>query len=97
MKPPAIQQLKIEAFHDIKEFLAKAFKDKPYPTFLEDIMYTVKSLTFEETPDYNYFRSLFKPYTQVEINYNNDTGNFPENNCLSQKFNFRHFQTKKLK
>jgi len=73
MKPPAIQQLKIEAFHDIKEFLAKAFKDKPYPTFLEDIMYTVKSLTFEETPDYNYFRSLFKPYTQVEINYNNDT------------------------
>ena len=67
LKPPAIQKLKIEAFHDIKEFLAKTFKDNSYPTFLEDLMIAVKKLPFEETPDYNYFRSLFQPYTETQV------------------------------
>lgn len=73
LKPPAIQQLKIEAFHDIKEFLAKAFKDNSYPTFLEDLMISVKKLPFEETPDYDYFRTLFKPYTETPVKSIDDT------------------------
>jgi len=73
LKPPAIQKLKIEAFHDIKEFLAKAFKDNSYPTFLEDLMIAVKKLPFEETPDYNYFRSLFQPYTETQVKSIDDT------------------------
>ena len=67
LKPPAIQKLKIEAFHDIKEFLAKAFKDNSYPTFLEDLMIAVKKLPFKETPDFNYFRCLFQPYTETQV------------------------------
>ena len=62
LKPKIIQQQKIEAFHDIKEFFAKAFGNQSYPTFLEDLMNSIKCLQFEESPDYNYLRSLFLPF-----------------------------------
>lgn len=64
-KPPQIQQMKIEAFHDVKGFLGKIFKAGHYPSFLEDLMNFVKNLRFEEAPDYNFLRSLFKPEHEV--------------------------------
>lgn len=81
LKPTQIQEMKTEAFYDVKGFLAKAFKNKTYPTFLEDLMNTVKQMKFEEAPDYNYLRSLFRPHKtrntrgngkKIEYN-NNDT------------------------
>jgi len=62
LKPTQIQDMKIEAFYDVKGFLANTFKECSYPTFLEDIMNLVKQMRFEEAPDYNYLRSLFRPY-----------------------------------
>ena len=73
LKPKQIQQLKIEAFHNIKEFLANSFKDQSYPTFLEDLMNSIKFLQFEESPDYNYLRSLFLPYLECPIDTMSDT------------------------
>jgi len=66
LRPTQIQQMKIDAFYDIKGFLTKAFKDKGYPKFLEEIMKTVKHMRFEEAPDYKYLRSLFRPFIPVE-------------------------------
>lgn len=62
LKPSAIQSMKIEAFHDIKIFLSSVFKGKDYPGFLEDLMTYLKKMRFEETPDYDFLRSLFRPY-----------------------------------
>ena len=67
LKPTQIQEMKTEAFYDVKGFLAKAFKKKAYPTFLEDLMNTVKRMKFEEAPDYNYLRSLFRPHKTAPI------------------------------
>ncbi len=64
LKPGLIQNMKIEAFHDIGGFLQKAFhggKDK-IPPFLTDLMTSVKKMKFEEVPDYNFLKSLFKPF-----------------------------------
>jgi len=69
LKPNIIQQMKIEAFHDIKGFLTfKAFKGKPYPQLVEDLMNMVKQMRFEEAPDYHKFRSLFRPHLPPRIN-----------------------------
>lgn len=68
LKPNIIQQMKIEAFHDIKGFLTyKAFKNKTYPPVLEDLMNAVKKMRFEDAPDYNHIRSLFRPYLPAKI------------------------------
>ena len=67
IKPSQIHSMKIEAFHDIKGFLSEAFKiSQSYPTFLEDLMNLVKKLRFEEAPDYDYVRSLFRPYLTLK-------------------------------
>merc|ERR1711881_463819 len=69
LKPNIIQQMKIEAFHDIKGFLTfKAFKGKTYPHLVEDLMNMVKQMRFEEAPDYHKFRSLFRPHLPPRIN-----------------------------
>jgi len=69
LKPETIQQMKIEAFHDVKGFLTyKAFKGKSYPQLVEDLMNSVKIMRFEEAPDYLKFRSLFRPYMPTRIN-----------------------------
>jgi len=69
LKPDVIQQMKIEAFHDIKGFLAfKAFKNKTYPPLVEDLMKMVKEMRFEEAPDYHQFRALFRPHLPPKIN-----------------------------
>merc|ERR1719220_963180 len=61
LKPNVIQQMKIDAFHDVKGFLTfKAFKNKTYPQMVEDLMNMVKQMRFEEAPDYLQFRSLFR-------------------------------------
>jgi hypothetical protein len=61
--------MKIEAFHDIKGFLAfKAFKNKTYPPLVEDLMKMVKEMRFEEAPDYHQFRALFRPHLPPKIN-----------------------------
>jgi len=65
LKPTQIQEMKIEAFYDVKGFLTKAFENKNYPAFLEDLMNVVKQMRFEEAPDYNYLRSLFQPYKKA--------------------------------
>jgi len=72
LKPDTIQKMKIDAFHDVKGFLThKAFKDQTYPQLVEDLMNLVKRLRFEEAPDYNLFRSLFRPYMPSRINFDN--------------------------
>jgi len=69
LKPNIIQQMKIEAFHDVKGFLTyKAFKGKTFPPVVEDLMNSVKKMRFEEAPDYNHFRSLFRPYLPPRMN-----------------------------
>merc|ERR1712165_58281 len=76
--------MKIDAFHDVKGFLThKAFKGQTYPQLLEDLMNLVKRMRFEEAPDYNLFRSLFRPYMpsrnnnfdNVEMGQNNNKEN----------------------
>merc|ERR1719273_1070578 len=72
LKPDVIQQMKIEAFHDVKGFLThKAFKGQTYPQLAEDLMKMVKQMRFEEAPDYNLFRSLFRPYMPPRNNFDN--------------------------
>lgn len=61
LKPPAIHQIKIQAFQQPKTFLNKAFDGKTYPDFLEALMDSIDSLPFEDAPDYNYLRGLFRP------------------------------------
>ena len=78
LKPKMIQQQKIEAFHDIKEFLAKSFGNQVYPTFLEDLANSVKCLQFEESPDYNYLRSLFLPYVNGPLETMKDIENITD-------------------
>jgi len=84
LKPDTIQKMKIDAFHDVKGFLThKAFKGQTYPQLLEDLMNLVKRMRFEEAPDYNLFRSLFRPYMpsrnnnfeNVEMGQNNNKEN----------------------
>jgi len=78
LKPNVIQQMKIEAFHDIKGFLSfKAFKGKTYPPMVEDLMNLVKQMRFEEAPDYHKFRSIFRPHLPPKIEQLDDVG---ENN-----------------
>jgi len=78
LKPNVIQQMKIEAFHDIKGFLSfKAFKGKTYPPMVEDLMNLVKQMRFEEAPDYHKFRSIFRPHLPPKIDQVDDMG---ENN-----------------
>jgi len=78
LKPNVIQQMKIEAFHDIKGFLSfKAFKGKTYPPMVEDLMNLVKQMRFEEAPDYHKFRSIFRPHLPPKIDQADDMG---ENN-----------------
>jgi len=78
LKPNVIQQMKIEAFHDIKGFLSfKAFKGKTYPPMVEDLMNLVKQMRFEEAPDYHKFRSIFRPHLPPKIEQVGDVG---ENN-----------------
>jgi len=78
LKPNVIQQMKIEAFHDIKGFLSfKAFKGKTYPPMVEDLMNLVKQMRFEEAPDYHKFRSIFRPHLPPKIEQVEDMG---ENN-----------------
>jgi len=77
LKPNVIQQMKIDAFHDVKGFLTfKAFKGKTYPQLVEDLMNMVKQMRFEEAPDYLQFRSLFRPHLPPKIN----TEDLGENN-----------------
>ena len=61
LKPTKIQQMKIDAFHDVKNFLKdKAFPGKPYPETVEIMMNYISKMEFEEEPDYHHFRSLFR-------------------------------------
>jgi len=62
LKPTQIQNMKIEAFQDIKTFLTSTFKHTKCPSFIEDLMYLVTRMPFEEAPDYDNLRSLFTPY-----------------------------------
>jgi len=72
LKPDTIQKMKIDAFHDVKGFLThKAFKGQTYPQLVEDLMKMVKQMRFEEAPDYNLFRSLFRPYMPPRNNFDN--------------------------
>jgi len=80
LKPTVIQQMKINAFHDIKDFLKnKAFKDKTYPKVMEEMMTYVSNMEFEEEPDYHHFRNLFRPYLPANID-NSDDVEMSENN-----------------
>merc|ERR1719273_2458221 len=80
LKPDTIQKMKIDAFHDVKGFLThKAFKGQTYPQLLEDLMNLVKRMRFEEAPDYNLFRSLFRPYMPARNN-NFDNVEMGQNN-----------------
>ena len=62
LKPTKIQEMKIDAFHNIEDFLTNKcqFKDKAYPPVLEKMMNYVSKMKFEEEPDYHHFRSLFR-------------------------------------
>ena len=64
LKPPEIQRMKIEAFHDVRNFLHTTFKSggPKCPSFIEDLMYSVIRTPFDQAPDYDYLRSLFVPY-----------------------------------
>jgi len=80
LKPTVIQQQKINAFHNIKDFLKnKAFKDKTYPPVMEVFMTYVSEMEFEEEPDYNHFRNLFRPFLPANID-NSDDVEISENN-----------------
>merc|ERR1711881_535321 len=48
LKPTQIQNMKIEPFQDIKTFLTSTFKHTKYPSFIEDLMYLVTRMPFEE-------------------------------------------------
>jgi len=90
LKPTVIQQMKINAFHDIKDFLKnKAFKDKTYPKVMEEMMTYVSNMEFEEEPNYLHFRNLFRPYLPANID-NSDDVEMSENN------NKENIQSKQL-
>jgi len=80
LKPTVIQQMKINAFHNINDFLkTKAFKDRTYPEVMEKMMNYDSKMEFEEEPDYNHFRNLFRPYLPANID-NSDDVEMSENN-----------------
>lgn len=51
---------KFLAFEEIQPFLNVAFQGNHYPQYLCLFMKYINTMTFEETPDYNYLRSLLK-------------------------------------
>merc|ERR1712129_28426 len=82
LKPTKIQEMKIDAFHNIEDFLTNKcqFKDKAYPPVLKEMMNYVSKMKFEEEPDYHHFRSLFRPANidnsgDVEMGENNNKEN----------------------
>lgn len=88
LKPTEIQEMKIKAFHDIKKFLKDdAFKNKVYPPVMEEMMTYISKMKFDEEPNYNHFRKLFRPYLPANIDNSDDLG---ENN------NKENIQNKKL-
>lgn len=81
LKPTKIQQMKIDAFHDVKNFLKdKAFPGKPYPETVEIMMNYISNMEFEEEPDYHHFRSLFRPYLPANIDNSDDVEMGDNNN-----------------
>lgn len=81
LKPNVIHQMKIDAFHDIKNFLNnKAFKDKTYPETVELMMNYISKMEFEEEPNYYHFRSLFRPYLPTNIDNSRDAEMGENNN-----------------
>ena len=52
--------MKINAFHNVKDFFEKAFKGKTYPPVMEEMMKYVSEMDFEDEPNYPHFRSLFR-------------------------------------
>lgn len=90
LKPTKIQEMKIKAFHDIKKFLTEdAFKNTAYPPVMEEMMTYISEMEFEEEPNYNHFRKLFRPYLPATID-NSDDVVMVENN------NKENIQNKKL-
>jgi len=86
LKPTKIQEMKIDAFHNIEDFLTNKcqFKDKAYPPVLEKMMNYVSKMKFEEEPDYVHFRSLFSPSLFANID-NSDDVEMSENNNKENK------------
>ena len=66
-KPTVVHEAKIKAFHDPSAFMATAFAhwgERGPPKFLLDLMNYINQLGFEEQPDYDYARALFKQHSQ---------------------------------
>lgn len=55
---PEVQKLKERAFDDIQGFLAKCFSPNDVPETVVKYFAMVKSLRFEETPNYDKFKEL---------------------------------------
>ncbi|XP_072933903.1 uncharacterized protein [Epargyreus clarus] len=59
-EPDLVHALKKNFMGDIKLLLKTCFKTEFYPQFMEKYLQYVTSLDFNERPDYEYCRSLFK-------------------------------------
>lgn len=67
-KPPVIHEAKIKAFQDPVAFMSKAFPNQPTPPpFLLDLMNYINQLSFEEAPDYDYVRALFRQRKKLRM------------------------------
>ena len=63
--------MKINAFHNIKKFLTEdAFKNTAYPPLMEEMMTYISEMEFEEEPNYNHFRKLFRYVKVPKISQN---------------------------
>ena len=66
--------MKIKAFHDIKKFLKDdAFKNKVYPPVMEEMMTYISKMKFDEEPNYNHFRKLFRYVKAPKSSQNSKT------------------------
>ncbi|XP_076264229.1 serine/threonine-protein kinase VRK1-like isoform X1 [Rhynchophorus ferrugineus] len=68
-EPEIAEKKKNKFFTDVKTFLGICFED--CPRFVIEMFEYLKKLEFEDTPDYNFFRDLFKK-TIKEYGYKND-------------------------
>ncbi|XP_030755414.1 serine/threonine-protein kinase VRK1-like [Sitophilus oryzae] len=69
-EPEIVEKKKNKFFTDVKMFLGICFED--CPRFLVELFENLKDLKFQDTPDYNFFRQLFKK-TIREYGYKDDS------------------------
>lgn len=67
--PETVEKKKLKCLSNLKEFLVYTFKE--YPKFVYDYFLHLQKLKYDQKPDYDYFKNLFKNAI-IEHGYKND-------------------------